>query len=196
MSERVEKSSFEHLLEGLAGNRPSATEAVVRQTYTRLVAVIRSRIGTRYQAKVDAESIANSAMKSFFREYTGDRLVVSDWQDLWNLIAKIAFHKLSNRIRKFRQKKRSAENGEADVSYEGQEGTDFAESPELEVIASDLYSRLVDSTSPEERMVLDLSLQGYLVREVAAEIGVSERTVIRVRKELQRKMEKMIAADE
>ncbi len=189
-------SSFERLLDGLAANSQTAAEAVVRRNYTRLIAVVRGRISPKYQAKVDAESIANSAMKSFFREYTGDRLAVSDWQDLWNLIAKIAFHKLSNRIRKHRQKKRSAEGGEADVSYNGQEGADFAGSPELEVIASDLYSRLVEGTGPEERMVLDLSLQGYLVREVAAEIGVSERTVIRVRKELQRKMEKMMSADE
>jgi RNA polymerase sigma factor (sigma-70 family) len=191
-----EMSSFERLLDGLAANSQTAAEAVVRRNYTRLIAVVRGRISPQYQAKVDAESIANSAMKSFFREYTGDRLALSDWQDLWNLIARIAFHKLSNRIRRFRQKKRSGETGAADVSYDGQEGADFADSPELEVIASDLYTRLVEGTSPEERTVLDLSLQGYLVREVAAELGVSERTVIRIRKELQRKMEKMMPADE
>ena len=73
---------------------------------------------------------------------------------------------------------------------------EFADSPELEVIASDLYSRLVEGTSPEERADLDLSLQGSLVREVAVAIGTSERTVIRIRKELQRKMERMIPADE
>ena len=73
---------------------------------------------------------------------------------------------------------------------------EFADSPELEVIASDLYSHLVEGASPEERAVLDLSLQGYLVREVAVAIGTSERTVIRIRKELQRKMERMIPADE
>lgn len=191
-----EMSSFERLLDGLAANSQTAAEAVVRRNYTRLIAVVRGRISPKYQAKVDAESIANSAMKSFFREYSGDRLALSDWQDLWNLIARIAFHKLSNRIRRFRQKKRSGEAGAADVSYDGQEGTDFADSPELEAIASDLYTRLVEGTSPEERTVLDLSLQGYLVREVAVELGVSERTVIRIRKELQRKTEKMMPADE
>lgn len=190
-----EHSSFAEVLAGLSAKSQTAAEAVVRRNYTRLVAVVRGRISPKYQAKVDAESVANSAMKSFFREYTGDRLALSDWQDLWNIIAKIAFHKLSNRIRKHRQKKRTAEGGEADVSYDGQEGEEFADSPELEVIAADLYTRLIDGTSPEEREVLDLSLQGYLVREVAVEIGVSERTVIRIRKELQRKMEKMMPAD-
>jgi RNA polymerase sigma factor (sigma-70 family) len=191
-----EFSSFAEVLAGLSANSQTAAEAVVRRNYTRLVAVVRSRISPKYQAKVDAESVANSAMKSFFRDYSGDRLAVSDWQDLWNIIARIAFHKLSNRIRTHRQKKRTAESGEADVSYEGQDGVEFADSPELEVIASDLYSRLLESASPEERAVLDLSLQGYLVREVAVAIGTSERTVIRIRKELQRKMEKMMPADE
>lgn len=191
-----EHSSFAEMLAGLSANSQTAAEAVVRRNYTRLVAVVRGRISPKYQAKVDAESVANSAMKSFFREYSGDRLAVSDWQDLWNIIARIAFHKLSNRIRTHRQKKRTAESGEADVSYEGQDGVEFADSPELEVIASDLYSHLVEGASPEERAVLDLSLQGYLVREVAVAIGTSERTVIRIRKELQRKMERMIPADE
>jgi FixJ family two-component response regulator len=54
---------------------------------------------------------------------------------------------------------------------------------------------LVKDKTPEERAVLDLSLQGYLVREVAAEIGVSERTVIRIRKEYQRKMEGLLAGE-
>ena len=39
-----------------------------------------------------------------------------------NLIAAIAFCKLKNRIRKFKQRERAEESSEADVSYEGQEG--------------------------------------------------------------------------
>lgn len=81
------------------------------------------------------------------------------------------------------------------MSYDGRDGVEFADSPEIEVIATDLFTRLVEGTSPEERTVLDLSLQGYLVREVAERIGTSERTVIRIRKELQqRKMGNMMPA--
>ena len=182
----TERELFERLVDGLAANSQTAAEEVVRRYYTRVIAVLRGRIGASYRAKMDAESIANSAMKSLIRDFTEDKLALIDWQDLWNLLAKIALNKLSNRVRWFQQQCRDV--GKEQGIDAGREVAGGVGGPDLEAIASDLYDRLVAGVSAEERAVLDLSLQGYLVKEVAAEIGVSDRTVIRIRKEYQRKM--------
>ena len=179
-------SSFEQLLAELAASSPSAAEAVVRQNYTRLVALVRKRIATRFQAKVDAESIANSAMKSFFRQYTGDRMALTDWQDLWNLLAKIALNKLSNRLRQFQRQSRDVGR---EFECNGTEAARLTDGPEAEAVVNELLDRLREGATAEERTVLDLSLLGYSVAEIAAEVGVSNRTVQRVRKAFQRKLE-------
>ena len=179
-------SSFEQLLAELAANSPSAAEAVVRENYTRLVAVVRKRIAAKFQAKVDAESIANSAMKSFFRQYTGDRLALTDWQDLWNLLAKIALNKLSNRLRQFQRQSRDVGR---EFVCDGTEVARLTDGPEAEAVVNELLDRLREGATAEERTVLDLSLLGYSVAEIAAEVGVSSRTVQRVRKAFQRTLE-------
>jgi DNA-directed RNA polymerase specialized sigma24 family protein len=186
-------SSFVRLLAELAADSPSAAEAVVRQNYSRLVGVVRGRIGGKFRAKVDAESIANSAMKSFFRQYTGDRLALTDWQDLWNLLARIALNKLSNRLRLYRRQSRDVGR---EFACDGTEAARLTDGPEAEAVLSDLLDTLRAGATAEESTVLDLSLLGYPVAEIAAEVGVSDRTVQRVRKAFQRKLEGLTADDE
>ena len=72
----------------------------------------------------------------------------------------------------------------------------MADSPELEVVATDLDDELVRELADEDRAVLDLSLQGYLVREVGERVGEVSRAVIRIRQELQRKMEAVMKSGE
>lgn len=73
---------------------------------------------------------------------------------------------------------------------------ELADSPELEVVATDLSDELVRELADEERAVLDLSLQGYPVREVGERVGEVSRAVIRIRQELQRKMEAVMKSGE
>jgi hypothetical protein len=133
-----ESTSFLNLRDSLKSDNRTAVEEVVRRFYGRVVAVVRGRIGPNYRAKIDAEDIANSAMKSFLGDLTYDRLALTDWQDLWNLIAKIALNKLSNSLRRFQQQSRDVGR---EVGYEGQDGVRVANSPELDAIATNLYAR-------------------------------------------------------
>jgi RNA polymerase sigma factor (sigma-70 family) len=189
----TEQEMFEELVGDLAANSHTAAEEVVRRYYTRVVAVLRRRIGEKYRAKVDAESIANSAMKSLWRDMTQDDLALTDWQDLWNLLAKISLNKLSNRVRRFQTDGRDA--GKEEGIDAGREPAGRPGGPELDAIAADLYDRLVAGVTPRVRDVLDLSLQGYTVKEVADQIKVSTRTVKRIRAEYQQKMKALTEAE-
>jgi RNA polymerase sigma factor (sigma-70 family) len=175
----TDDSSFDWLTEELAANSPAAAEAVVRRHFGRIVQVVQARIGRRFRAKVDAEEVANSAMKSFFRRYAGDRTAVTDWQDLWNLLAEIALNKLRNRIRRFRQQRRDVDREQAGGPEPDVAGV--ADGPEAEVVLNDLFDHLVSGYGEAERRVVELSLQGYSVDDIAAAVGVGNRTVIRIR---------------
>ena len=183
------ESSFAWMKEGLANRSESAARELFERTYTGIVRLIRARIGQRYQAKIDADSIANSALKSFFVRHAAEPYTLDDWQDVWNLLVSIARAKLSDRLREFQRLKRSVdrENAPADFDVE-----DLAEAPEAEAIVRDLVDHLMADFGTDERLMIELSLQGYTVAEIAEQIGMSTRTVIRIRKAFQ---EQLLATD-
>ena len=187
------EDSFADLLAGLKAGSQTAAEEVFRVHYRRIVALIRQRIGRRYQAKIDADSIVNSTLKTFFRRYTGDRLALSDWQELWNLLVAIARNKLNNRLRRLHQQKRDAGK---EVGAEALDWEAGGECPEEAVVVADLLDAALAGYAETARKAIEMSLQGYTVAEIAAALGVTTRTVIRFRKDFQRRLEAMRAADE
>jgi DNA-directed RNA polymerase specialized sigma24 family protein len=52
-------------------------------------------------------------------------------------------------------------------------------SPEEAVALSDLLERLMASYESRQRRMLEMRLQGYLLEEIAAEIGCCRQTVLR-----------------
>ena len=180
-----EQPDFEWVLDGLGDNRDSAAEAVVRATFDKIVGVVRKRISSRYQAKVDAESIANSTLKSFFRRHDEEPFDLGEWRDLWNLLIEIALNKLRGRIRAFRTARRDVDKErQADGADQGRPA-----GADTEAVANDLYDFLADGCAAEEVQVLDLSLQGYTTDEIGGQVGVSPRTVIRIRNRFKARLE-------
>lgn len=186
-------SSFDRVLAGLAAHDPAAEERVAREAYRRLVGLVRGRIGARFSAKVDADAVVNSALGSFFRRHAETPYELDGWEDLWGLLAEVARCKLSNHLRRFRVKVRDVarEVGGAAAA----EHRSPAPPPDDAVVLHDLLEHLLAGYTETERAVIEMSLQGYAVGEIAAELGRADRTVLRVRKRFRARLERARARE-
>jgi DNA-directed RNA polymerase specialized sigma24 family protein len=59
---------------------------------------------------------------------------------------------------------------------------------------SDLVHRLLEGLAPEERGIVELTLQGYTGRETSERLGRSERSVWRVRGGVRDRLRRLIDA--
>lgn len=192
--------SFDAVKNRLAMNTDSAAEEVSVRHFERIVRLVRAQISRRYQSKIDAEDIANSVLKSFFLRYADGRDGLSDWQGLWCLLSRIAVNKLRNRVRDFRRKKRDVamevpveagvyELGGDDLDHPTAAGGEPAATPDEAVVIRDLCDHLLRDYSEDKRRVIELSLQGYPVAEIADATRLSDRTVCRIRDQFKRRLE-------
>jgi DNA-directed RNA polymerase specialized sigma24 family protein len=181
--------SFEALIVRLAARDEASAAAVVRDLYDRVVGLVRPRINPAFAAKVSPESIANSAFKSFFLRHADTPYPIDDEAGLFRLLSAIALAKCSNRIRRFRAAGRDAGREIGGVGGGGYDPAAGVPGPEFEVEVSDLLESLTKELSEVEREVIYLSLAGTPVEEAAVQVGLSTRTVIRIRTRFARRLE-------
>ena len=192
----TDPTDFEAVMGGLGDGSQTAAAEVMARTYRRIVGLVRKRIGARFRARVDADSVANSVLKTFFRRHTADPYALTDWEDIWRLLAEIARRKLSNRLRWHDRDKRRDPGErvglEADVA-----GDERAADAEEQVVVDDLCDRLMAGYGEHERLAIELTVQGYSVDEVAARVGTGGRTVLRIRAKFRKHLEAALGeADE
>ena len=191
----VPDDDFPALMERLRQGDARAAEIVFARYAGRLIRLARGRLEGRLRGKVDAEDVAQSALKSFFLRQADGQYELHDWDSLWSLLTVITLRKCGRQIERFlagaRDVRREAAPPRGDDSNSawdalGNEPTP-AEAAALTETVEHLMSGLTDAT---ERRMLEMSLQGYGPREISDQVGRSERTVHRVlslvRKRLQR----------
>ncbi|REK31242.1 MAG: hypothetical protein DWQ42_00975 [Planctomycetota bacterium] len=183
----VSNPQSEQLLRQLEAGQSEAAAAVFDRYVGRLVELIRSRMGASLRRRIDAEDVVQSAYRSFFRRAGDGDFRTSQQDDLWRLLARIALHKLYGQIEKHTAQKRNiARDRPLDETLERAR----AEPPVVEAIALAEELRLVlEDLSDEERGVLEATLRGEPLDEIARVLGRSERTVRRLLGQCRRRME-------
>jgi RNA polymerase sigma-70 factor (ECF subfamily) len=192
----VENDSFAEFLAQLRARDGEAARELFRRFASQLIALARARFAVGLQHKVDPEDVVQSAYKSFFRRYTGgDNLEAVNWDSLWGLLTLITMRKCAERVAYFRAECR-------DVAREvsttpGEEGV-----PVLETIGreptpleaaqlTETVDRLLDSLEEDDRLVVELSLEGYTTKEISEKLGRAERTVRLLREGVRKRLERM-----
>lgn len=192
--------SFAALLGQLKTAENEAARAVfVRYTH-RLVGLARRHLDGRLAVKVDPEDVVQSAYKSFFvRQRDGD-FEIGSWDGLWGLLAVITLRKCARRAEYYAAEKRAVSREvpppttptpaawqlAVDRDPSPEEATELAETVE------GLFRALDDA---DERVVLELSLQGYTAAEIGEQTGRAERSVRRLRERTRKRLERMQADD-
>jgi RNA polymerase sigma-70 factor (ECF subfamily) len=192
----ADNDSFPRFLSRLQARDDEAARELFRRFTTQLVALARRRFAPSFRYKVDPEDVVQSAYKSFFLRYSKERLRIDNWSSLWGLLAVIALRKCSERVAYHRAGCRSVarevaprgggEDGASWLEVPGREPTPF-EAAEL----SEAVDRLLAELNEGDRPVIELSLQGYTVREISQQLDRVERTVRRTRERVRLRLERM-----
>ena len=188
--------SFPQFLVRLHARDDEAAREVFRRFTSQLVALARRRFAPRLRHKVDPEDVVQSAYKSFFLRYGQGRLEADNWSGLWGLLTLITLRKCAERVAYHRARCRdlarevSAPAGDEDgvpwLEVPGREPTSH-EAAEL----SETVDRLLADLNEDDRPVIELSLQGYTVREISQRLDRVERTIRRTRERVRLRLERM-----
>ena len=171
-----------------------AAEELFGRYVERLVGLARSRLSGRLSPRVDPEDVVQSAYRSFFSRARQGEYSLSRAGDLWRLLAAVTLNKLYRQVQFHSASKRSfrREQGLADDCDLPGARPDFTSrdpSPEEVVAVVEELERVMRGRDPLECRMLEMRLQGYLIDEIAADVGRSERTVRRLLDKVRQQLE-------
>jgi RNA polymerase sigma-70 factor (ECF subfamily) len=193
----TDELSAELLARWQAGDQ-AAADALFTRYAERLLGLVRQRLSAKLARRIDPEDVLQSAYRSFFVGAREGRFALRRGGDLWRLLAAITLHKLRRQVECHTAAKRALEREGSDK--EGAAGLKLdpqwlTEEPSAETAAAlaDEVEHLMRHLVPLERRMLELRLQGWTFKEIAAETRRSERTVRRFLERLREHLERLSA---
>lgn len=194
--------SFAELMDRLRSGEDDAAREVFGRFAGRLVGLARRHLDHRLAVKVDPEDVVQSAYKSFFVRQRDGGIEVATWDNLWGVLTMITLRKCADRAAYYRAGKR-------DVTRELAGGADDSGPAAIDDLALDrdpspdeaaalaetveALFRAIDD--PDERAILELSLQGHTAAEISESLGRAERSVRRLRERVRKRLERMQAEE-
>jgi DNA-directed RNA polymerase specialized sigma24 family protein len=168
-----------------------AYQEVWDRYFRRLVALARCRLGDAPRRAEDEEDVALSALRSFFSGVTEGRFPrLEDRHNLWSLLSKITACKAINQRNRQLAQKRGGGTVQAEADLEG--APDASRRYQLaELIEEELTPDFIAAVTEECQLLMDRlpddkfrqiarqKLEGYTNAEIAANLGVVERTIER-----------------
>ncbi|VTR91356.1 rna polymerase sigma-70 ecf-like protein : DNA-directed RNA polymerase specialized sigma subunit, sigma24 OS=Singulisphaera acidiphila (strain ATCC BAA-1392 / DSM 18658 / VKM B-2454 / MOB10) GN=Sinac_3738 PE=4 SV=1: Sigma70_ECF [Gemmata massiliana] len=190
--------SFAALMGRLRSGEDGAAREVFVRFASRLAGLARSHLDAKLAVKVDPEDVVQSAYKSFFLRQRDGHLDVGTWDGLWGVLTMITLRKCADRAAYYRAEKRN-------VSRETTGGGAEDSAPAFVDLALDreplpdeaaALAETVDALfraieDPDERAILELSLQGHTATEISEQLGRAERSVRRLRERVRKRLERM-----
>jgi RNA polymerase sigma-70 factor (ECF subfamily) len=165
-----------------AGDEQAAAELYHRYVQ-RLVGVAQRRLSNKLAARVDPEDIVQSVFRSFFGRAQQGKFTFKEADDIWKLLVQITIHKTLKQVDFHRRGKRDA--GAEVGSSEQQRDLLLAHlskepTPDEATIFMDELEHFLQQQRPEDRKIIEMRLEGYDNVEIAAKLGISDRTIRRL----------------
>lgn len=192
----TEEERWQRLIHGLRTADPQITREFCEQ-YSDLLEQIASRhLPQALRRRVGPEDVVQSVCRTFFRRAREGQFQLADSESLWSLLCAITLTKVREQTRFHLRQKRGLDQevagrlcpddgvpsiGPAAPGPTPAEAAEFA----------DQFQQLVASLDAEERQLVDLKLQQYTNAEAAEQMGCSERTVRRLLKRVQARLERV-----
>jgi RNA polymerase sigma-70 factor (ECF subfamily) len=191
--------AFRVLIARLRSGEDAAAREVFERFAGRLIGLARGHFNQILARKVDPEDVVQSAFKSFFVRHREGKLEVGDSDGLWNLLTLITLRKCADRVEYFRADRRDAAREAAgpagDRSDPGPIALDREPRPEEAAILAETVELLFRDLDAHERPILELSLQGCTVPEIAGQLGRAERSIRRLRERIRKRLERLQEAE-
>jgi RNA polymerase sigma-70 factor (ECF subfamily) len=177
-----------------AGDEDAARQIVERYV-DRLVALARQRLSPRLARRFDPEDVLQSVFRTFFDRARAGQFHVEGPDDLCKLLTRITIHKTFRQVAFHRAAKRTPEREavqDADNGPDILELLDREPSPAEANLFVDQLEGLLKEIRPDDRQILEMRLLGHTNAEIAAQLGISERTIRRLMERLRSLAEKKL----
>jgi RNA polymerase sigma-70 factor (ECF subfamily) len=188
--------SFQALMNRLRAGEEAAAAELFQRFAGRLIALARSRLDALVRQKIDPEDVLQSVFKSFFHRHREGDWDPANWDSLWSLLAQMTIRKCGRRAVFYHGERRDVRRETAPRSGDDDSGF-FREAlnreptPDEAAMLAEIIEQLLRELEGYHRDIVQLSLQGYASAEIAAQTGVTERSVQRVLKRVRERIEKL-----
>jgi RNA polymerase sigma-70 factor (ECF subfamily) len=193
---------WQELIQGLRTGDPAIVQEFCEQYGTLLEQLAERHLSEGLRRRVGAEDVVQSAYRTFLRRAQGGEFQLADSEGLWRLLCAITLTKVRELARFHRRQKRGFDQEQPlGVCSAGGTGKHFdpvdpRPSPAEAAEFADQFQQVMASLDEEERRFVDLKLQQCTNLEVAARLGCSERTVRRILKRVQGRLERAFGVRE
>jgi RNA polymerase sigma-70 factor (ECF subfamily) len=165
------------------GSQDAATQLYIRYVH-RLRALVRANCSSQLTRRLEPEDIVQSVFRRFFRRVLKGDYDVPPGEELWGLFLVIALNKIRAEEAFHRAGKRDLRltitDGKAERLLAAQPGEDDAAYAALQFTVEEALERF----SPQQRLMIELRIQGHGVAEIARQTGRSKRSVERALQEV------------
>jgi RNA polymerase sigma-70 factor (ECF subfamily) len=187
--------SFDRLMAQLAAGDNEAARQMLHRFAERLIALARSRLDHRLQAKLDPEDVLQSVCMTFFRRHALGEFEFDSWDSLWSLLTLITVRKCSRLAEHFHAGARDVRvevpSSATDDSGFRWEALDREPTPEQAAMLAETVEELLRGLDTREREIATLGLQGYTAAEISAQLHRPERSVYRVLERIKKRLQRM-----
>lgn len=191
---------FNELMDRLRGGDQDAAREIFTRFANRLIGLARTRLDPPTRQKVDSEDVVQSVFRSFFARYADGQFDLGNWDNLWSMLTVITLRKCGHHIEHFHAACRDVQRELAappvtDDSHRSWQAIAREPMPSEAAMLAELVEQLMNRLDERERQMLSLSLQGYSVPEISAQVDRTERTVQRVLERVRKRLARMRAGD-
>lgn len=186
---------WQRLIQGLRTGDPLIVQDFCQQYGALLQQLADRHLSEGLRRRVEAEDVVQSAYRTFLRRAQAGEFQLADSEGLWRLLCAITLTKVRELARFHRRKRRGFDQevpliaSPAGSTETPLDPVDPGPSPAEAAEFADQFQQLMASLDEEERCFVDLKLQQCTNLEVAARLGCSERTVRRILKRVQSRLE-------
>lgn len=176
--------SFQNLVQRLDSGDAEAAALLFERYARRLIGLARRRLDERVSAKIDAEDVVNSVIRTICRRAVERPFNLDGPDALWALLVEITLRKCGRWNRHFRTRKRDVRREQPPLPLSDSdcdnEPLDLAgPRPEDEAVLRETLERLLGSLDERARAACALRLQGHEIKEIAAALQCTEATINR-----------------
>ena len=183
-----EEGELRQFLARIRDGDEEAARELLRLYEAKVRLVVRRQLPRLLRSRFDSQDFVQSIWGSFFRRIKASPTELESTQNLVGFLARAARNKVIDEYRRASSRKQDVRREES--MWEGAEPRDLVDgsnSPSEVAEASEAFSRLRDLLPADRRSVLDLKAEGLTTVEIAAKLGIGERTVRRVIEDLRRR---------
>jgi RNA polymerase sigma factor (sigma-70 family) len=173
-----DEPSHRDLVERCREGDPRAAEALFQRYAMRLARLAEQHLRRQVAARVDGEDVVQSVFRTFFRRCAGGEFTIDSSAQLWQLLVTITLNKARAHVRHHTAGRRDVA---AEASGEAGVAPALAREPGPAEAAAlvDQIETLLRGLPELYCHLLEMRLAGHTGDEIAAQLGVSRRTVYR-----------------